>query len=64
MKRRIVATMLLVAMLMSLLAACGGNGAAEPTEAPQVNEEVTAKPVGNFVVPEGGYDGSEVEIVF
>ena len=64
MKKRIVATMLLVAMLISMLAACGGNGATEATAAPEVNEEVEAKPVGNFVVPEGGYDGSEVEIVF
>ena len=64
MKRRIVATMLLVVMLMSMLAACGGNGTTEPAPAaPQENEEVVQN-VGNFVVPEGGYDGSEVEIVF
>ena len=64
MKRRIVATLLLIVMLMSMLAACGGSGATEPTAAPEAGEEVAAKPVGNFVVPEGGYDGSAVEIVF
>ena len=62
MKRRIVATLLLIAMLMSMLAACGGNGNGE-TAAPEAGEE-TVKNVGNFVVPEVGYDGSEVEIVF
>ena len=67
MKRRIVATLLLVAMLVSLLAACGtNNDATEPntTTAPQTTEEPTVQNVGNFVVPEGGYDGSAVEIVF
>ena len=64
MKKRIVATLLLIVMLMSMLAACGGNEATEPTAAPEAGEEVVAKPVGNFVVPEGGYDGSAVEIVF
>jgi len=53
MKRRIVAAALFVVMLMGMLAACGGG---------------TDKPVtsvgGNFVVPEGGYDGSAVTITF
>ena len=67
MKKRIVATLLLVAMLVSLLAACGtNNNATEPntTTVPQTTEEPTVQNVGNFVVPEGGYDGSAVEIVF
>ena len=52
MKRRIVAAALLVVMLMSMLAACGGD-------APSTNQVG-----GNFVVPEGGYDGSAVTISF
>ena len=50
MKRRIVAAALLVLMLMSMLAACGGS------QGNQVG--------GNFQVPDVGYDGSEVTIVF
>ena len=60
MKRRIVASLLLIVMLMSALTACGGNTPA-PTE-PQSGEVQQA--AGNFTVPEGGYDGSAVEIVF
>lgn len=56
MKRRTVATLLLGAMLLSMLAACGG------TTNPGQGSEVTGKT--NFTVPEGGYDGSAVEIVF
>ncbi|MBQ8834936.1 MAG: extracellular solute-binding protein [Oscillospiraceae bacterium] len=59
MKRRIVAALLLAVMLMSLLAGCGSTPA--PTE-PQGDDVVQA--TGNFTVPEGGYDGSEVTIVF
>ena len=59
--RRIVATLLVIVMMMSL-AACGGSNAPETT-APQSGEE-TVKNVGNFVVPEGGYDGSAVTITF
>ena len=50
---------MLVVMLMSLLAGCGTTPA--PTE-PQGETEVQA--TGNFTVPEGGYDGSEVTITF
>ncbi|MBR2047319.1 MAG: extracellular solute-binding protein [Oscillospiraceae bacterium] len=62
--KRIVATLLLVAMLMTMLAACGGE--TPETTAPSVPQQggETVKPVGNFTVPEGGYDGSEVTIVF
>ncbi len=48
MKRRILAALLMVVMLLSVMTACGGNKA----------------PGGNFVVPEGGYDGSAVTITF
>ena len=50
MKKRIVAAALLVVMLMGMLAGCGGK------------TEVTTS--GNFVVPEGGYDGSAVTVTF
>ena len=53
MKRRIVATVLLIVMLMSM-AACGAK-----TEV-----TTTTTTAGNFVVPEGGYDGSAVTIKF
>ena len=57
MKKRIVAALLLVAMVMSLMAACGGNA---------TNDEPTGEvqATGNFIVPEGGYDGSAVTITF
>ena len=71
MKRRIVAALLLIVMLMGMMAACSGQN--DPTTAPtQGNQPTTAptqgnepaKPIGNFQVPEVGYDGSAVEIVF
>ena len=62
MKRRIVAALLLIVMLMSMLAACGeGNG--EATNSTQ-GSEGTVQAAGNFTVPEGGYDGSAVTITF
>ena len=57
--KRIIAMALALVMMMGLLAACG-NQAAAPAE----TEAPAAAPVGNFTVPEGGYDGSAVEIVF
>ncbi len=50
MKKRIVAILLAMTMLlgMGMLAGCGNNNAS----------------LGNFVVPEGGYDGSAVTITF
>ena len=60
--RRIVATLLVIIMMMSL-AACGGGSTPAPTNAPEAGEE-TVKNVGNFAVPEGGYDGSAVTITF
>ena len=70
MKKRILALIMLAAMALSLLTACGGNGntsgnggaASNPTSS-QTQPDGEAS-VGNFVVPEGGYDGSEVTITF
>ena len=61
--KRSIALVLALVMLMGLLTACGGNETAnnEPTGT-EAAEVVTA--VGNFTVPEGGYDGSEVTITF
>ena len=65
--KRIVATLMLVALLMSMLAACGGNSSAPETQ-PVADSGASNAPVvqtvGNFAVPEGGYDGSEVTITF
>ena len=71
MKRRIVAVLLLVAMMLSLVA-CGGNTTPEQSNTPNQGESSnqgnqggqTVQTVGNFTVPEGGYDGSEVTIRF
>ena len=58
--RRSIAFLLALVMMVGLLAACGNsNPQPAETNAPEVQ-----CPVGNFVVPEGGYDGSPVEIVF
>ena len=55
MKRRIISLLLVLAMAMSLVA-CGGNGGGQ--------QQGGNAAVGNFEVPEGGYDGSEVTITF
>ena len=55
MKTRIIAAALLIVMLMSVLAGCGNTPAVDDTP---------VQATGNFTVPEGGYDGSAVEIVF
>ena len=65
--RRSIAFLLALVLMFSVLTACGAP-AKQPTnetQAPtQAGEEVQNTPVGNFTVPEGGYDGSAVEIVF
>ena len=55
MKKRVLSFVLLLVMALSLVAlpACGGNNG---------GNDATAK--SNFVVPEGGYDGSAVTIKF
>ena len=63
MKKRIVSLLLLVAMIISL-AACGGNNAANPTDGQSGEQNDANQTVGNFAVPEGGYDGSAVTISF
>jgi multiple sugar transport system substrate-binding protein len=57
--RRSIAFLLALVMVVSLLAACGNTDKPAETNAPEAQG-----PVGNFIVPEGGYDGSAVEIVF
>ena len=74
MKRRILATLLLIVMLLGMLAACGTDTpdptdpATQPTTSQGGEQSGTptepAKQVGNFQVPEGGYDGSAVTITF
>ena len=54
MKKRIIALLMLAVMLVSTLAACGGN--------PSSNGGQAAIP--GYKVPTGGYDGSEVTIKF
>jgi len=63
MKKRILAMLLLVAMTISLFAACGGNNTNQGGET-QPNNNGGTTVIGNFAVPEGGYDGSEVTIKF
>ena len=75
MKKRILAMLMLVAMLLSMLAACGGEttpetpttgnqgGSNTPVEDNKGGEEAP-ETLGNFAVPEGGYDGSAVTITF
>ena len=58
MKKRLVAALLLVAMLVSLLAACGG----EPSETPSTPE--APEQGGQTATDVGTYDGSEVTIKF
>ena len=56
MKRRIVATLLLVTLLLGMLAACNNNKPSEGNNGPTAT--------ANFTVPEGGYDGNPVTIRF
>ena len=70
--KKIISMLLVLVMLMSLMTACGtpdsgsnntGNDAPQnPTEANTTKEE--PQTVGNFAVPEVGYDGSEVTVTF
>ena len=57
--KRIVAILMLAAMLLALTA-CGSTGEATPAATDASGNTI----LGNFVIPEGGYDGSEVTIKF
>ncbi len=59
MKRRILSFLLVLAMAFSLVA-CGGSGSKDNDG----SGSSAGNTKGNFEVPEGGYDGSEVTIKF
>ena len=60
--KRSIAFLLVLVMMLGLVA-CGNTEKPAETQAPQAGESVQT-PVGNFVVPEGGYDGSAVTVTF
>ena len=60
MKKRLLAMLLLAAMVLSLFTACGGGNNTDSTGATNGAQQAVA----NFDVPEAGYDGSAVEITF
>ena len=68
--KKIISVLLILVMLMGLMSACGGSS-------PEKAEDIETKPqatspegkeepavIGNFAVPEVGYDGSEVTVTF
>lgn len=61
MKKRTAAALLLAAMLVGMLASCGETKDPNPSSSTGDDE---VKSNVNFTVPEGGYDGSAVEITF
>ena len=63
MKRRLCALLLAAVMILSLTA-CAQDKTPDPTPDNSGDNQQTEQPVGNFVVPEGGYDGSDVNITF
>lgn len=77
MKKRILSTILAVLMLLGavMMTACSNGTPANDEKEPEVTDNTgdkaseskdaeAVKAVGNFEVPEGGYDGSEVIIKF
>mgnify|MGYP001118639873 FL=1 len=77
MKKRILSTILAVLMLLGavMMTACSNGTPANDEKEPEVTDNTgdkaseskdaeAVKAVGNFEVPEGGYDGSEVTIKF
>ena len=74
MNKRITALLLVLVMLMGLMTACGNtddsssnNGDNTVTNNPTTGDNTSnneQQVVGNFAVPEVGYDGSEVTVVF
>ena len=68
MAKRILALSLALIMMMSFLTACGGNttsNGGNNTPNNNQNTDNNGTPiVGNFAVPENGYDGSDVTVTF
>lgn len=77
MKKRILSTILAVLMLLGavMMTACSNGTPANDEKEPEVTDNTgdkaseskdaeAVKAVGNFEVPEGGYDGSDVTIKF
>ena len=63
--KRLLAMLMLAAMMLSLFTACGGNNATPNTPGNNSSGgDGNKEAVANFDVPEGGYDGSAVEITF
>ena len=64
--KKLVAMLMLVAMLVSMFAACGGNTNATTPNNDNANngENAGTSVIGNFAVPAEGYDGSDVTITF
>jgi len=68
--KKIIAVLLTLVMLMGLMSACGGSGPEQVEDnetlpqatSPEGKEEPAV--IGNFAVPEVGYDGSEVTVTF
>ncbi len=65
--KKITALVLAVLMIVSVFAACTNSDKTD-TKVPSTSGDTTQAPVqqtaANFIVPEGGYDGSEVTIKF
>ena len=62
MTKRLIALLMMATLVLSLFAACGGGSTGDATEPATDASGKTL--VGNFAIPEGGYDGSEVTIKF
>jgi len=69
MKKRIAASLMTAVMLMGAMAGCSSTASSSSTAASSSGTssapaQEVVKPVGNFEVPEGGYDGSAVTVNF
>ena len=62
--KRILAFSLTLIMIMSLMAACNSAPATNGGNSTNTQNNGTTPIVGNFAVPENGYDGSDVTITF
>lgn len=59
--KRFIALLMMAVLVLSLFAACGSTNNSDVVEYTKADGS-TVK--GNFTIPEGGYDGSEVTITF